>query len=135
MVEILNFDNRYSLNETFVIDDIEYSDNGRFNDMVANDGIYTSVQTFIPSSENQNAFEEENVANVQVIADLDDFLYMDDLEQSLARIKPKVIASVGCDIVIRDCPQTAWYNSCWFSDRCSCVYLENCELTVSIEVG
>ena len=135
VIEVFNFDDNYSLNEAFVIDNIEYSDNGRFNDKVANDGVYTSVQTFTPSEENQNAPEEEDVANVMVIADMDDFLYMDDLKETLAKVKPKVYAQVGCDIVTRDCPQTTWYNSCWFSDECTCVYLENCELTIGIEIG
>lgn len=119
-----------------MIDDIEYSDNGLFNYAVANDGIYTSVQTFTPSEENQNAPEQEDFANIKVAADVDEFMYMGDLKQSLAKVKPSIKAEVGCKIVTKPCPQTTWYNTCYFGENpCTCVYLKDCEFSISIEIG
>ena len=40
-INVVDFSERIDLHEAYMIDDIEYSDNGLFNDEVANDGVYT----------------------------------------------------------------------------------------------
>lgn len=141
-VALINFNSNYMLEDKYKINDIEYSDNGLFNDEVAGDGIYTSVEKFDLSKsnnslniKNSDAFVGSNFAYLE---ELKSWLNTDNNVDTYAkgpRPTASITVSVGCDIVTRPCPQTTWYNTCWFSNECTCVYLENCEAEVSIEVG
>lgn len=135
-LELKNFNEKYQLNDTYKIDDIEYTDNGQNNDLIANDGIYTSVELFEITSKSSK--------NISVkIAYSEDFKYKDQIrnytKEFLASNKELqenagigIGVSITCDIVTRPCPQTTWYNSCWFTDECTCIYLENCSVTVGV---
>jgi len=128
-IELINFNEDYSLNEAYKINDIEFNDNGLFNDAIAGDGIYTSVELFDP-------LENKSKEAGDKLSYSENFAFTEDLKKELrSRYEGKrdVGISVSCDIVTRPCPQTTWYNTCYFSDECTCVYLENCTGTVSIE--
>lgn len=140
-LKILNFDSASYLNEAFKIEGVEYSDNGKFNDKVAGDGIYTSVETF-EASEYENSQDEKEIVYVSLGKE---FKYMEELKENLRDYENEITggpggptielsAKVHCDIVTRPCPQDHWYNTCWFSDECTCVYLENCDLDVNITI-
>lgn len=134
-LELKSFDNKYRLKEAYKINDIEYSDNGKFNDLIAGDGVYTSV----------NVFDSPKKSDLK-ISYSKSFKYRD----KISSYSKKVLATsnksnnvgenatfgitITCDIVTRTCPQTRWYNTCWFSDSCTCVYLENCQISVGIGI-
>ena len=42
IINVVDFSESIDLHEAYMIDDLEYSDNGLYNDEVANDGVYTS---------------------------------------------------------------------------------------------
>ena len=46
-VKIKSYDNMYKLKNMHIIDGVDYTDDGKTNDEVANDGIFTSMQ-FLP---------------------------------------------------------------------------------------
>lgn len=143
-VELINFNSNYVLEEVYKINDIEYNDNGLFNDEVAGDGIYTSVEKFDFSKFNNLP----KIKKSDVIVG-NNFTFLDELKlwlnsnyktESFAkgpgRPTVSIKVSVGCELVTRPCPQTTWYNTCYFSDECTCVYIENCdEIEFSVEVG
>jgi|SRR5690606_12039706 hypothetical protein len=140
IVEIINFNPDLKLEIEYSINDIKYTDSGEYNDKFAGDGIYTSIEATEHSNED---YEVLNIGeNFKYTEQLNSYLkdrYGYDLEEIIEnnttnfKVKPKASIKVGCKIVTRECPETHWYNSCIFSSPCTCVYLEDCEL--SIEVG
>lgn len=141
-IKLVSFNSNYFLEEKYKIDGIEYNDNGLFNDQFAGDGIYTSVEKF-----NIKEFKSINTKSSDAFVS-SNFIYIEEFKSWLKEnydtrkdeksgLKPKLSAkvNVGCKMVTRPCPETTWYNTCYFSEDCTCVYLEDCELDVSIEVS
>jgi hypothetical protein len=139
-IHLVNFNPNYSLESKYKINNIEYSDNGLYNDEVAGDGLYTSVEKFDLSKSNFSTLNNSDAHLGSSFAYINNFkIWVGNNSKSFEKsgIKPTVSikVNVGCDIVTRSCPQDTWYNTCLFSDECTCVYLENCKLDVTIEVG
>ena len=59
-IEIYNYNNKKNLAPYYIMQGVEYSDDGKFNDKKANDGIYTSVKKHKVTL----SFTENNPKNV-----------------------------------------------------------------------
>jgi hypothetical protein len=55
--EAINYNDEYQLKAALIINGHAYSDDGKYNDEVAGDNIYTSVDLFEASSEDKNSKE------------------------------------------------------------------------------
>lgn len=128
-IELFSPDKNYPLGSAVNINDIEYCDNGLFNDLVAGDRVYTSVKTFT-SSQPSSEFDLR-------ISRANEFKYSDQLVQTLKKRYPKDARTksigVSCEVSLVTCPETSWYNSCWpLSSPCTCVHIGPCSIEVSI---
>ena len=133
-VELMDFSNKIDLRQAYIIDDIEYCDNGLFNDEVANDGIYTSVEKF--------AIKDEPVKKVAAtettiyLSKSESFKYEDELERYVSKKKSiaKIVVKISCKFRTAPCPETSWWNECWFTDGpCTCIEFYDCEFIIEVE--
>ena len=126
-IKILNFHSEKELESAYMINGIEYCDNGKFKDKVAGDGIYTSVKNIkiIKLQEksvmlNMNeAFKHDKELNK----------YLDDKLNVSGKVKVKF----GCKTRLASCPETSWWNDCWFGSPCTCIELHDCEIEIEYE--
>src|SRR5690554_2942102 len=113
IMEVKDFSGEYRLHDAFMIDGIEYSDNGKFNDEIANDGIYTSVNQY-----DLEASVVNKLINNYYIHAGSNFAYESELEDYVSA-RPTFGVSAGCNVRLVDCPETSWYNDCWFGSPCT----------------
>lgn len=125
-MEIKDFSGNVELNEAYKINGIEYNDNGKFNDKVANDGIYTSVESY-------KIINSEDVLTSLVINKAESFDYDEALSDYLSDTNSKRKIKFGCKVRNIKCPQTSWYNTCIWGSSCTCVDFYDCEFSVEIE--
>lgn len=128
-IEILNFNSMYKLLPAYNIDGIEYCDNGKYNDKVAGDGIFTSVSLHRvisgSSTYTRNIIKSPSFKYDSSLNDVIDDKYTSSNKTGI---------KFGCKVRIITCPDTNWWNSCWpLSSPCSCVEFYDCE--VGIEIG
>ena len=134
-IEIVNFNSNFNLAKEYTIDYIQYNDNGQFNDKIAGDGIYTSVQSF------SKEFNEINSELNEIIYNKGDlFKYSDKLtillderinEQQGLKSTAKITIKFGCSLRRATCPE---YKSCWpFSSPCTCIEYYDCEGSIEWE--
>ncbi len=134
-IELVNFNNNINLEKEYTIDFIQYNDDGKFNDKVAGDGIYTSVQTF------SKEFQEINPELNEIIYNRGElFKYSDKLttllnekinEQQSLKSTAKITIKFGCKLRRAECPE---YKSCWpFSSPCTCIEYYDCEGSIEWE--
>lgn len=126
LMEIKDFSGNIQLNEAYQINGIEYNDNGKFNDKVANDGIYTSVESY-------KIINHEEVMNTIIVNKAELFNYEEALSKYLTDINGKRVIKLGCKVRNIKCPQTSWYNTCIWGSSCTCVDFYDCELSIEIE--
>ncbi|MGI9526836.1 MAG: hypothetical protein ACR2MS_06990 [Weeksellaceae bacterium] len=139
IIEIRNFSNDFVLNSEYYIEGIQYTDNGEFNDEIAGDGLYTSIQTFPKDSrKSKNSLDKLSFGQ--------DFKFNKELKRYL---KSKYGGQSGSNSRLPEsggkmkfgykvrtiaCPETGWWNSCYpLSSPCTCVEFYDCELSVEIE--
>lgn len=137
IIEIKNFSNDFALNSEYYIEGIQYTDNGEFNDEIAGDGLYTSIQTFsIDSHKSKNSLDELSYGQ--------DFKFDEELKLYLQSKYGSQSGSFsnrgggtikfGCKVRTVTCPETSWWNSCWpLSSPCTCVEFYDCEASIEIE--
>lgn len=134
--EMVDFSGEQKLNNVYKIEDIEFCDNGLFNDVTANDGIYTSVQTFTPN-------KEKSLDNKIVVNCNEEFKFQNQLKSYLqskvsrekttaSSGKPTATAEVGCKFYFAKCKNTTWYNTSWYGEPC--IYFYDCEFKISLSV-
>lgn len=134
IIEINNFNPNYSLNDEVWIDGIGYNDNGTINDLVANDGVFTSIETY--SEAERSSFNQDDDINFD-----SDFLFETELKTYLAdkylgedppEAGPGI--SIGCKVRMVVCPETSWYDTCWpFSSPCWCFEFYDCEASITLD--
>lgn len=132
-LEMVNFNRDFDLQQEYTIDYIQYTDNGEFNDEVAGDGIYTSVQTFTDD------LNEGEVIDEIILNKGDDFKYTEELmnlvNERINEFRPLKSATgitirIGCKVRVVTCPE---YKSCWpFSSPCNCIHYYNCDASIEI---
>jgi len=128
-IQILNFNANYKLLPAYNIDGVEYCDNGKFNDKVAGDGIFTSVSEHrILSGSSTYITNVIKSPSFKYNADFNKFI---DTKYGSAN---KSGIKFGCKVRLIPCPETNWWNSCWpLSSPCSCVEFYDCEVEIEIE--
>ena len=117
-----------------------------YNDIKAGDGIYTSVELFSKEVNDEDEyiyvgkhFEYLDDFDLLLIKNyghfLNEIIEINNSYNQSAKTKG-VVASIkiACKIVTRECPEDKWYNKCLFSSPCTCVYLEDCELTIDVGI-
>ena len=131
-INVVDFSESIDLHEAYMIDDIEYSDNGLFNDEVANDGVYTSVQKYRIVNQERN---KTNVLSTQIINKSDHFKYEESLNDYLNKnvLDEKIKIKFGCKVRTATCPETSWWNDCWFGSPCTCIDFYDCEASIEVE--
>jgi len=116
-VELKDFSGKLSLNEQYTIGKIVYSDNGKYQDEIAGDGIYTSIQSYRVLNKDDNP----DVFDYTLINISDSFKYKDELESYISNEKSqkttmgKIKVKFGCKVRTITCPETHWWNSCGLS--------------------
>nr|WP_314494659.1 hypothetical protein [uncultured Chryseobacterium sp.] len=126
LMEIKDFSGNIQLNEAYQIKGIEYNDNGKFNDKVANDGIYTSVESF-------KIKNKEEVLNSFIVNKAESFKYETALSEYMTDVNGKRSIKFGCKVRNIKCPQTSWYNTCIWGSSCTCVDFYDCDISVEFE--
>lgn len=109
-ISIMNFDKNYQILDSYAIDNIDFNDDGKNNDLRAGDGIYTSVESY------QNLKDNDN-AKVYVFASKN------------FKFEPQLNAQnkfgISCHISITHTGTTILGNSC----RRGCILLSDCEIS------
>lgn len=127
-MELVNFNSNRKLLPAYRINGIEYSDNGKFNDIVAGDGVFTSVTTHRVKGKAEDLSARGAKSNA--------FAYTQELLSFRKGIYASSQRGIGlsCKIRLVTCPETTWYNSCWpLSSPCQCVEFFDCEVSVGLE--
>ena len=109
--KIENFDSEFVLRPVYVIDGVDFVDTGDFNDQVAGDGIYTSLQPQVLTSTKKNS------ENKIVMSDKFKF------KSKTSKVK------IGCKFRM-----TYKGKSSWFGNSCSggCVELYDCSFEIEL---
>tara|TARA_B110000879_G_C11137930_1_gene498968 strand:+ start:353 stop:961 length:609 start_codon:yes stop_codon:yes gene_type:complete len=130
-INIVDFSKNIDLHDAYVIDNIEYSDNGLYNDETPNDGIYTSVLTYKIINQESNKI---NVFNSQIINRSEDFKYIKELNDYLKKknIASKTSIKFGCKLRSVNCPETSWWNECWLGSPCTCIEFYDCSASIEV---
>jgi hypothetical protein len=110
-----NFNPNFKLESTYVIDGYDYTDDGKINDLIAGDGIYTSV-ILLPNLKNDKSQSNKSQIHNGIVSSK--FKYNDILLAS------KV--GVSCKIRITHS------GSSWFGNSCAggCIELYDCEVSL-----
>ncbi|MFY8186923.1 MAG: hypothetical protein ACOVLC_03075 [Flavobacterium sp.] len=130
IIELKDFSENIVFNEAYNIDGVEYSDNGRFNDEVANDGIYTSVESYRIIQNDNNI----DVMNTTIVNKSESFQYGEELNNYIHTPNAKTKVKFGCKVRTVTCPETSWLNNCWFGSPCTCIEFYDCEASIEVEI-
>jgi hypothetical protein len=141
IIEIKNFNSDLVLKTQYYIDGIQYTDDGQFNDEIAGDGLFTSIQTYLSKNlKSGNNQDELNLGqNFKFNNELKSFLkekydYNTTTNNSGKSVARKSKIKFGCKVRTAECPETSWWNSCWpLSSPCTCVEFYDCEASIEIE--
>ena len=111
-----NFNPNFNLESTYIVDGYDYTDDGKINDLVAGDGIYTSV-ILLPNLKNN--ISKNNTSQLHKCIVSSKFKYNNQLITSKFGISCKMrITHSG----------TSWFgNSC----RGGCIELYDCEVELA----
>jgi hypothetical protein len=124
-MDIKSFNPIFRVNDSYYIDNVQYTDDGNFNDEFANDGIYSSIQSGDVFTENENLIVNTS-PEFKYNKELKNYLY----DNYITAAGPGV--SLGCDVSLTTCSETSWWNSCWpLSSPCTCVEFSNCHAEIS----
>jgi len=128
IIELKDFSGEIELNPVYKIDCIEYCDNGLFNDEIAGDGIYTSVEKF-----NIDNLKFSN--NTVKIGKSTKFKYNEQLKSYLNQDAFKLLKiSAGCSVRWVECPDEHWYDTDLFGEGCLEFYDCHAEFELSWEL-
>jgi hypothetical protein len=131
-LRIVSFNSNFSLESSYYISGIHYTDDGSFNDKTASDGIYTSIEKY-ENSKTLNSIEE----SIYVIKN-DQFDFNEELElyiKQLSTLQTNGKYFIGvkfkCKVKTVTCPETSWWNTCWpLSSPCNCLEFYDCEIQI-----
>jgi hypothetical protein len=131
-LELVSFDENVPISSEYYIDGIQYTDDGQFNDSVAGDGIYTSIQIYLVSAD---FLELKNSLGNAILHKGYNFKYEAELEKYLnAKFPEKASVKFGCKVRLVTCSETNWWNVCWpLPSPCTCVEFYDCY--TEIEIG
>lgn len=133
-VDLVSFDENVPICNEYYIDSIQYTDDGQYNDLVAGDGTYTSIQSFQVNSDSLEL--KSGQIGMTYLHKGADFKYEKELAKYInTRYTEKAAGvSVSCKMRLVECPETSWWNTCWpLPSPCTCVEFYDCEVSVSLE--
>ncbi|NNF76009.1 MAG: hypothetical protein HKN00_12535 [Flavobacteriaceae bacterium] len=128
-IEIINFDSRYKLLPAYLINGIEYCDNGEYNDEIAGDGIFSSVNKYeITLEKSSNGIEFIQGPKFKYNSEMQAYI-----ASKYGGTKDTGI-KFGCKMRTIPCPNTNWWNSCWpLSSPCTCIEFYDCEFEIELK--
>ncbi|PCI31605.1 MAG: hypothetical protein COB60_11060 [Flavobacteriaceae bacterium] len=139
IIEIKNFNSDLVLKTEYYIDGIQYTDDGQFNDEIAGDGLFTSIQTYLSKNlKSSNTQDELNLGqNFKFNNELKSFLKKkygyNTATNNFAKSTALAKIKFGCKVRTVVCPETSWWNSCWpLSSPCTCVEFYDCEASIEL---
>ena len=113
IVSLKNFNDEYSLKPAYTFSGIIFNDDGKYNDKIAGDNIYTSVQNIVELNEPQSIGWKMS----------ENFKFKDDL------LKQKIFP-IGCKVRRVPCPEDGGF---WDSDwrtGWGCVDFYDCSFSI-----
>lgn len=126
-IELINFNKARKFLPAYRLNGVEYTDNGKYNDKVAGDGVFTSVSSHQVRGSAQ-ALSARGAKSIK-------FKYAQDLVRFRNGIYGPSQRDIGlsCKVRLVTCTETAWYNTCWpMSSPCQCIEFYDCEISVKI---
>lgn len=111
-----------------------FRDNGEANDLVANDGIFTSTVTFAHDARFPYNAAKTLISVMERPVVSEEFVQQEalnqlelsyDLRKNQAQSR---VFEITCDVRIVPCPNTSWYNTSLFGEPC--VEFSNCSVTI-----
>ncbi|WP_378183643.1 hypothetical protein [Aquimarina sp. SS2-1] len=144
----VNFSQEEPMLDTVTFDNTSFFDDGSYNDLKANDGIYTSAAIF-KHSKRVPYFKEFEIVSVmkEVVVDsnfkhserlkelsatYDHAPFLNNLDPDNVILEAGIGVSIECDVEFGTC---GCYADQWGLCDCCCVTVSNCKVTVSAEVG
>lgn len=129
-LELVNFNHDFVLEENYNIGGYQFSDDGKYNDEIAGDGIYTSLETFSleeGKSEALNAFQKNSIGgNFKFHKELEQYLQQRNLDGSM----DKGGIGISCKVRLVSC---SGYYYCFPFKTCTCLEFYDCEVYVGVE--
>ncbi|HLP63210.1 hypothetical protein [Flavobacterium sp.] len=116
-ITLSNFNESYKLLSVYVLNGVDFTDDGKYNDLRAGDGIYTSVQ-LLPNPRGTSSVGSYLIS--------DDFKYMENLISSTSKIK------IGCKIRHVRSGFSILGTNC-ATNCCGCTEFYDCEISIEIE--
>ena len=127
-IVLINHSKKEKLYETITFNGISFFDDGSYNDIKPDDGIYTSAEKF--NHDELNPYHRgNNIKSIMTEAYIVDnnFKHLSDFQESDTNQRRPI--GISCDIEFGTCGCNAdewgWCNCCCFS-------LSNCEASISI---
>lgn len=115
---LVSFDKSYKLMNSYVLNGVDFTDDGKNNDLIAGDGVYTSVE-LLPNLERKT-----DLSGVYFVSD--NFKYLDTLTLSKVKVK------IGCKIRHVRSGISLLGTNC-ATNCCGCTEFYDCEVSVEIE--
>lgn len=145
-IHVINFADRSDVNPVYKLNGVEYSDNGLYNDQVANDGIYTSVSPYAIEDPGAVDLIERHINdglihispefayNNELSIFLQENNYNVDIDSLAGKFKiPLPKFSLTCKVKWTKSPGTSWYNQSWFGS--DCLEFSDCEIEISTSIS
>lgn len=144
----VNFSEEEPMLDTVTFDNTSFFDDGSYNDLKANDGIYTSAAIF-KHTRKVPYFKEHKVVSVMKESIVDRNFkhserlnvlfetynhapFLNNLDPNNIVLAAGIGVSIECDVEFGTC---GCYADQWGLCNCCCVTVSNCKVTVSAEVG
>lgn len=129
-VELVNFHPTKKLLPAYTIKGIAFNDDGKHNDQVAGDGIFTSVSAV--------KINNKSIDFKKYYSKASGFKYetqFDQYARSQMGVNQRLGISITCKTRIITCPEEHWYDSCWpLSSPCTCVDFYDCEVEFDLTI-
>lgn len=115
---LVNFNKNYKLLPSYVLNGVEFTDDGKYNDKISGDGIYTSF---------------ELLKNIQPKINITDYFFVsDNFQHNSAVSAAKVKVKVGCKIRYVRKGLTILGDNC-ATNCCGCLEIYDCEASIECE--
>ncbi|MBP9793713.1 MAG: hypothetical protein KBC56_06915 [Flavobacterium sp.] len=115
---LVNYESAYKLLPYYVLNGVDFTDDGKYNDVIAGDGIYTSVE-LLP-----NVKSKTDLSEIYLMSDK--FRYGDNLTSAKGKIK------VGCKIRYVRKGKSLLGDDC-ATNCCGCIEFYDCEISIEFE--
>ncbi len=127
-MQLVNFRSDRKFLPVYTINGVGFNDDGKHNDQIAGDGIFTSVKKVTYTG--VEAGKKKHYVNAP------EFKYNTALTSYYSKNNVNTSSKnigLNCKIRFITCPETHWWDSCWpLSSPCTCVEFFDCEINIGI---